>query len=173
MYTIIDLHWIKRDSDNVLFTKSSEIYQEYVDYCDANSPAPVSIADSSQFEAVEGQYNGKKVMFGKLSSAGIIKRASNLAVNKKRKRGLLISELCKSVHEYITGKNDSSGMTTGEVDTFISAYGSILEPLSQNRHIAAKELIDTITPSVYVSQEDLDAIQDMYDAYLPKINEII
>ena len=172
MYTIVDLHWIKRDSDNVLFTKNSTMYQGYVDYCDANSPAPVNIADSSQFEAVEGEYNGKKVMFGKLSGAGIIKRASNLAINKNKKRGLLISELCKSVHEYITGKNDSSGKTAAEIDAFLVAHGSILTPLSQNRHTTAKELIDAVVPDQYISQEDKNAVQALYDLYLPKINEI-
>jgi len=170
MYTIVDLHWIKRDSDGVLFTKDSSIYQEYVDYCDANSPAPVAIADSSIFESAEGNYKGKKVMFGKMSASGITKRAGNLSINKNKKRGLLISQLCKSVHEYITGKNDSEGKTAAEIDAFLVAHGAILTPLSQNRHNSAKVLIDAVTPDQYISQGDLDAVQALYDAYTPAIN---
>ena len=174
MYTIIDLHWIKRDSDGVLFSKNSDIYQEYVDYCDANSPtAAVSVADASLYEKVEGNYGGKKVLFGKLSAAGKTKRSANLGVNNNRARGLLIAELCSSVHQYITGKNDSAGKTIAEIDAFLAAHGSILVPLQQNRHNSAKTLIDAVVPDQYITQEDKDAVQAMYDTYLPKINAIV
>ena len=172
MYTIIDLNYIKRDSDGLVFTKESPEYQGFVDYCDAGSPV-ITVANPDIYETFNGKYRGKDCVFVKLSTSGKALRSGYLDANKKKKRGILIEELCRSVHRYVTGKNDASGMSATDIDNFIAAHGAILTLLSQNRHLSAKALIDAITPDQYVSQADLDAIQDMYDAYLPRISEII
>jgi len=172
MYTLIDLNYIKRDSDGLLITKNSPEYQEYVDYYSAGSPV-VAVDNGVQFELFEGQYKGKTAGFLRLKETGKLKRTAFLDTNKKRRRGLLINKLCNSVIEYITGKNDGEGKTSAEIDAFLVAHGAILVPLQQNRHNTAKGLIDAITPDSHVSQSDLDNIQDIYDAYLPEINSIV
>ena len=172
MYTLMDLNFIKKDSDRVLFTKDSPEYIAYVDHCDGATPS-VAVANATLYESAMGSYKGKSCIFCKLKASGKAKKASYLDANKKRKRGLLIGQLCQAVIEYISGKNDADGLTSAQVDTFLATHGAILTPLSQNRHTSAKELIDAITPDSFVSQGDLDNIQDLYNAYLPKINAVV
>jgi len=172
MYTLVDLNWIKRDSDNVLFTKKSEIYQEYVDYCDAGSPV-ISIANEDMFESAAGLYDGKSCVFCKIKPAGKVLRSEYLQLSKKRKRGKLIKELCQSVLLYITGKNDVSGTSPEDIDTMVANNAALLTHLANNRHNSAKTLIDAITPDALITQLDLDNVQKMYDSYVSEINAIV
>jgi hypothetical protein len=174
MYTLVDLHWIKKDSDGLLFTKKSkELYQEYVDYHNTNGSGNISVANTDIYEALVGVYNGKSVSFCKIKPAGRVLRSEYLQLSKKRKRGKLIKELCQSVLLYITGKNDVSGVSSEDIDAMIAANASLLGHLTNNRHSSAKTLIDSITPDSFITQLDLDNVQRMYDTYTEKINETV
>lgn len=172
MYTLVDLNWIKRDSDGVLFTGKSPIYDEYVDYCDAGSPV-ISIANEDIFESASGFHKGKACVFCKIKPAGKVLRSEYLQLSKKRKRGKLIKELCQSVLLYITGKNDASGVSSEDIDTLVATHGQLLAALSNNRHNSAKVLIDAITPDALITELDLNNVQKMYDAYMSEINAIV
>lgn len=170
MFTIIDLQWIKKNSTGELFTKRSpELYSEYVDFChDGGTPS----FDSSMYELAVGSFDGKSVKFPKYSSAGITLRQGYLQAEKMRNRGLLIRQLCDSVINYISGKNDSSSLTEQQVTDFVAAHSSILQLLSANRHNSAKAAIQAITPDAFITQADKDAVLAIYSNYEPKIAEL-
>lgn len=172
MYTLIDLVHIKRDSDNLVFTNRDSEYQNFVNWYHDTTPA-VPLENTDVYETFTGKLKDKNCIFVKMKASGTAKRVATLSANKNRKRGQLINALCKTVVEYITGKNDSANLTGAEIDSFLAAHGSILTPLSQNRHNTAKGLIDSATIDQFVTQEDKENIQAIYDVYLPRIAEVV
>jgi len=172
MYTLIDLNWIKKDDDGTLFTNKSPQYQDYVDHCDNGAPS-VSVENSDLYETAVGSFGGKSCIFCKISASGKALRSEYLNASKKRKRGLLIKELCQSILLYITGKNDASGMSSANIDSLIANHASLLAALSQNRHNTAKSLIDAIVPDALIEQKDLDSVNMIYDSYMTKISEVV
>ena len=170
MFTIIDLHWIKKDSTGEVFTKRSpELYQEYVDFCHGGGTPSYDI---NMFTLLTGKFGGKDIKFPHYSVQGLATRQANLNAEKMRKRGLLIRQRCDSVINYISGKNDASGLTEQQVSDFVAAHGSILQLLSANRHNSAKAAIQAIVPDATITQADKDAVLAIYANYEPKIAEL-
>lgn len=169
MYTFQDEHYIKRDSDGLVFSKRAPEYQEFVDHCE-NNPAYSPAYDSANYDLAVGSLKGKKCFFLKRKQAFKDKQALNLDANRKRKRGLLIQALCEEVINYITGRNDQESR---DVDAMLAAHGSIMTLLQQNRYSTAKTAIQNVTPDAHISQAEKDyVLNDIYPLYETKITEL-
>ena len=171
MYTLIDEHNIKEDATGVIFNKRDARYDAYVNYCDSGN-AP-SLARPDVYEAALGKYKGKDCYFCRKGVLGREKSLNNASINIKRRRGELIKELCASVVNYITGRNDQNNLDPADIDAMIAAHGSILQALQNSRHTTAKGLIQAVTPDQYITQDDIDNVLEIYSKYEPKIDELV
>lgn len=171
MYTVLDLHYIKRDSDGLLFTKYDQEYEEYVDYLVANDTYIPAVADAANIGIRVGLYKKKRCFFPYRKQSYIDKRILNLQSNIKRERGLIIEKLCKEVINYITGRNDQLDI---DPTAMLSVHGDVLQLLQQNRYTSAKELIQSKVPDEHISADEISYIlNDIYPLYEVKIQELV
>ena len=166
MYTLVDLHNIKKDTGEV-FNTSSNMFQDYVDFCNLGNQPIVLKPDS--YELVEGIYFGKLYYRLKISAVNLVNRKNLLVQNLYAQKGRVIEVLCKAVINYMTGKNDEELI---DVNAMIATHGNILTLLSVNRHNEAKKLIDLIIPDAFINQGDIDYILSVYNEYTIKLDQI-
>lgn len=171
MYTLLDEHNIRYETENIIINKRSDLYDMYVFWCDAGGVPAVARPDI--YEAVSGSLKGRTCYFCRRSVAGQTLMESNQSINIKRRRGQLISELCAAVLAYVTGKNDQTDLPPADIDAMIATHGDVLQALQTNRHNTAKGLIQSKTPDQYITQEDIDNVLAIYDRYESKINALV